>query len=149
MRPWAADSAPVSLGFAESFLGLLDSIEKRHRLCLMDNYLMGNRRIPPEAGNAAMADLANQLPTAVRFSLQRIEDRYRGGSVELRVPPFGAIQCIQGQEHRRGTPPNVVEMAPEVFIALCLKETTFPQEVLAGRISLSGVMAAEVAVVFD
>jgi hypothetical protein len=40
-------------------------------------------------------------------------------------------------------------MAPEVFIALCLRETTFPQELLAGRISLSGVMAAEVAVVFD
>jgi hypothetical protein len=110
---------------------------------------MGTRRIPPEAGNAAIADLANQLPTAVRFLLQRIEDRHRGGSVELRVPPYGAIQCIQGQEHRRGTPPNVVEMGPEVFMALCLKETNFSQELQAGRISLSGLMALEVAAVFD
>jgi hypothetical protein len=110
---------------------------------------MGTRRISPEAGNAALLDTANQMPMAVRFLLQKIEDRHRGGSVELRVPPYGAIQCIKGQEHRRGTPPNVVEMSPEVFIALCLKQTEFTEEFQAGRILVSGVMAAEVQIVFD
>lgn len=110
---------------------------------------MGTRRIPPEAGNAAIADLENQMPTAVRFLLQRIEDRHRGGSIELRVPPYGAIQCVKGQEHRRGTPPNVVELSPEVFVSLCLKQARFENELALGHISLSGVMAQEIAAVFD
>ena len=110
---------------------------------------MGTKRISAELGNAALSDLANQMPTAVRFLLQKIEDRHKGGSIELRVPPYGAIQCISGQEHRRGTPPNVVELAPEIFIALCLKKTNFTNELELGKIALSGAMAPAVSVVFD
>ncbi len=88
---------------------------------------MAGKQISQLDGQAALADLPAQLPTAVRYLLQRIEKNHRGGTVELRVPPFGAIQCIEGMNHRRGTPPNVVELTPEVFIALCSGDMTFDE----------------------
>ena len=75
------------------------------------------RRIPIAAGTAAVLawrhdpDLVDRetTATAVRFSLEELALRAPGRSVEVRVPPFGAVQCIAGQTHTRGTPPNVVE----------------------------------------
>lgn len=90
---------------------------------------MAGKKISSDAGNAALSDLPEQLPTAVRYLLQKIEADFRGGTVELRVPPFGAVQCIEGMNHSRGTPPNVVEMTPEVFLALCKGEIS-PQEAM-------------------
>ena len=49
------------------------------------------------------------LALAVRYSLQLLAEQSPGGAVEVRVPPFGAVQCIEGPKHTRGTPPNVVE----------------------------------------
>lgn len=51
----------------------------------------------------------NTIATAVRFSLEELASRAPGNSVEVRVPPYGVAQCIEGPRHTRGTPPNVVE----------------------------------------
>jgi hypothetical protein len=109
---------------------------------------MGKKRITAQEGESALANLPDQLPTAVRYLLQEIEIRHPGGTVELRVPPYGAVQCIAGMDHRRGTPPNVVEIAPELFIDLALKRISFDSVPVGGGLTLSGVRAGEIAQVF-
>jgi hypothetical protein len=64
-----------------------------------------------------------------------------GRSVELRIPPFAAIQCVKGGNHRRGTPPNVVEMSPETLIALIQYPLRWDELVCKGLISASGTSA--------
>lgn len=84
----------------------------------------------------------------VRYLLQSLEDRHPGGSIELRVPPYGAVQLVAGMEHRRGTPPNVVEISPELFIELCTGESEFADQVNTRGLTLSGVRAQELSSVF-
>lgn len=55
---------------------------------------------------------------AVRYLLQLLADRAPGNTVEVRVPPYGAVQCIEGPTHTRGTPPNVIEMPAATWVAL-------------------------------
>lgn len=110
---------------------------------------MGKKRISAQEGQTALANLPEQLSTAVRYLLQEIEIRHPGGTVELRVPPYGAVQCIAGMDHRRGTPPNVVEIAPELFIELALKRLTLSEVPTGSGLLLSGVRASEIAVVFE
>ena len=57
------------------------------------------------------------LALAVRYSLQLLAEQSPGGAVEVRVPPFGAVQCIEGPKHTRGTPPNVVETDAATWLA--------------------------------
>jgi len=109
---------------------------------------MSKKQISSPDGEAALADLPGQLPTAVRYLLQQIEKNHRGGTVELRVPPFGAVQCIEGMNHRRGTPPNVVELTAEVFLALCRGEITIDEATLTPGCNFSGEKTAELAKVF-
>ena len=109
---------------------------------------MGKKLISEADGKAALADLETQMPTAVRYLLQQISVAYPGGTVELRVPPFGAVQCLEGLNHRRGTPPNVVEMAPEVFLSLCNGESSWQSELEDGRVLASGALADEAARLF-
>ena len=58
------------------------------------------------------------IKAQVRQILKIVQKLAPGKTVELRIPPFAAIQCMGGGNHRRGTPPNVVEMSPEILIAL-------------------------------
>ena len=109
---------------------------------------MGKKRISAQEGELALANLPDQLPTAVRYLLQEIEIRHPGGTIELRVPPYGAVQCIEGMDHRRGTPPNVVEITPELFIELALKRISFDQVPIGAGLVLSGARAHEIASVF-
>jgi hypothetical protein len=107
---------------------------------------MAKRQISKTDGESAIA--TGDQPTAVRYLLQLIESAAPGGAVELRVPPFGAIQCIGGLDHRRGTPPNVVELSPERFVALALGEMSWEQLVESGELLASGVMASELRNLF-
>ena len=75
---------------------------------------------------------------AVRYTLQMLRRTAPGASVEIRVPPWGAIQAIEGPTHTRGTPPAVVEMAPAVWLGLALGSMTFEDAVEAGQIRASG-----------
>lgn len=86
---------------------------------------------------ASRADLA----TAVRYLLQLLVEKAPGNTVEVRVPPFGAVQVLEGPRHTRGTPPNVVEMDAATWIALATGEEAWPDAVAAGRIAASGTRA--------
>jgi hypothetical protein len=83
------------------------------------------------------------LASAVRSSLRTLEHTAPGHTVEIRVPPFGAVQCIEGPRHTRGTPPNVVETDPATWLALALGLLSW--EGAADRVSASGHRASEVA----
>ena len=58
-----------------------------------------------------------QIAASVKEILELIKDISPGKSVELRVPPYGAIQCVAGINHRRGTPPNTVEMSGQTLVS--------------------------------
>lgn len=89
------------------------------------------------AGSTQRADRA----TAVRYLLQLLIEKAPGNAVEVRIPPFGAAQVIEGPRHTRGTPPNVVEMDAETWIALATGAADWTTLHAAGRISASGVRA--------
>jgi hypothetical protein len=76
--------------------------------------------------------------TAVRYLLQVLTDAAPGKSVEVRVPPFGAVQCVEGLSHTRGTPPNVVEMDAPTWVALATGTLGWSEAVAGGRVSASG-----------
>ena len=81
------------------------------------------------------------LAEAVRSTLRTLENSAPGHSVEVRVPPFAAIQCIEGLRHTRGTPPNVVETDPRTWLELATGRIDFAEAVADGRISASGTRA--------
>jgi len=77
----------------------------------------------------------------VRYLLQELADRAPGRSVEVRVPPFGAVQCIEGTSHRRGTPPAVIEMDAQTWIALGMGTMTWADAMTRGQARASGERA--------
>src|ERR1700743_2144774 len=85
---------------------------------------MARARIADELGNASVRSALDgtadpeTTATAVRYLLQLLSERAPGNTVEVRVPPFGAVQAIEGPRHTRGTPPNVIEMDAATFLAL-------------------------------
>jgi hypothetical protein len=79
--------------------------------------------------------------TAVRYLLQLLAERAEGNTVEVRVPPFGAVQCIPGPRHTRGTPPNVVEMDAATWLALASGARRWDDAVAAGAVHASGQRA--------
>ncbi|MQY04841.1 sterol carrier family protein [Actinomadura macrotermitis] len=78
---------------------------------------------------------------AVRFLLDRLAELAPGRSVEVRVPPHAAVQCVDGPHHTRGTPPNVVEMDGETWIALAAGRLTWAEALETGRVRASGARA--------
>jgi hypothetical protein len=81
------------------------------------------------------------LRDAVRALLTDLSRRAPGRSVEVRVPPYGAIQCGAGPRHTRGTPPNVIEMDPITWVLLATGRLTWESAVAEGRIAASGSRA--------
>ena len=81
------------------------------------------------------------LATAVRYALQLLADRAPGHTVEVRVPPFGAVQAVEGPRHTSGTPPNVIETDPATWIALAIGAIAFSDAIGAGRALASGSRA--------
>jgi hypothetical protein len=79
------------------------------------------------------------LRDAVRTLLSELARRAPGHSVEVRVPPYGAIQCVPGPRHTRGTPPNVVETDPLTWILLATGRLSWAEARRTGRLSASGV----------
>ncbi|UGS25350.1 hypothetical protein K8F61_11710 [Microbacterium resistens] len=110
------------------------------------------RKIDTAAGREALAavgvarEAAERPPrtayaAAVRYLLQLLEEKAPGNSVEVRVPPFGAVQVVQGPRHTRGTPPNVVEMDPETWIDVATGVRAWADAAADGRIHASGTRA--------
>ena len=82
---------------------------------------------------------------AVKESLAALVALAPGRSVEVRIPPFGAVQCIAGPRHTRGTPPNVVEADPHTWLGLVTGALTWDDALASGRLTASGSRAGEVA----
>jgi hypothetical protein len=93
-------------------------------------------------GNAHIA-LANStnpelLANGVRTSLQWFAEQNPGRAVEVRVPPYLAVQILGGTTHRRGTPPAVVEMSPQTWLELFTQKLIWADAVASGKITASG-----------
>ena len=81
----------------------------------------------------------------VKHFLAVLSERAPGRSVEVRVPPFVAVQCVDGPRHTRGTPPNVVECAPRVWLRLATGLVTVDEAMEAADLTASGSRAGEIA----
>ena len=81
------------------------------------------------------------LREAARYLAGLLAAQAPGRAVEVRVPPYAAVQCIEGPRHSRGTPPNLVEMDPVTWIRLALGVTAWADARAAGAVRASGVRA--------
>jgi hypothetical protein len=81
------------------------------------------------------------LRAAVTYLLDLLATDAPGRAVEVRVPPYAAVQCIAGPRHTRGTPPNVVETDPVTWVQLAVGRLSWAEAVAGGRVSASGPRA--------
>lgn len=86
-----------------------------------------------------------RLAEAVRLTARTVAAMAPGASVEVRVPPFVAVQCIAGPTHTRGNPPNVVETDPRTWLLVATGLLPFGDAVAANAVQLSGSRAPELA----
>lgn len=77
----------------------------------------------------------------VKSTLALLADKYPGKAIEVRIPPYAAVQCGDGPKHTRGTPPNVIEMDAQVWLQLVSGERTWSDAFNEGLIFASGVRA--------
>lgn len=108
----------------------VDPHELRARVAAVQTWLTGGDQ-PDRATLAA----------AVRLSLRTLAELAPGTNVEVRIPPFAAVQCIEGPRHTRGTPPNVVETDPRTWLELATGRLQWTEAVAAGRVTASGSRA--------
>lgn len=91
-------------------------------------WLAGEAEQPPRA----------VLGAAVKTSARWLAQQVPGRSVELRVPPHVAVQCIEGPRHTRGTPPNVVETDAATWLRLATGQVSWEAALAEGRVTASG-----------
>jgi hypothetical protein len=104
------------------------------------------RRVPVAAGRSAVDRWRSQrlgtahedVATAVRYTLEELATVAPGRSVEVRVPPFGAVQCVAGTTHTRGTPPNVVETDAQTWLEVATGLVSWQAAWDAGSLRVSG-----------
>ena len=96
------------------------------------------------AGTGTMPDRV-MLRAAVKESLAALAAAAPGRNVEVRVPPFGAVQCVAGPRHGRGTPPNVVETDARTWLALATGRLDWAEALASGSLRASGSRTPEIA----
>ncbi|SDR71418.1 sterol carrier family protein [Corynebacterium timonense] len=96
-------------------------------------------------GQSAAAPGRAELADACRRTARALAEELPGSTVELRVPPFVAVQCVEGPRHTRGTPPNVVECSPQTWLRLATGVLSFDDALEEGLVEASGSRAGEVA----
>jgi hypothetical protein len=119
--------------------------------------MAARRSVDPAKTRAAVSAIADwlhddgvpepgrtELGEAVRLTARTLAATAPGSSVEVRVPPFVAVQCISGTEHRRGNPPNVVETNPRTWLLLATGLLAVADAVASGALQFSGARAAEI-----
>jgi hypothetical protein len=105
------------------------------------------RKVDQAAGSAAVESVLSgetdreAVALAVRYLLEVLASDFEGHTVEVRVPPWGAVQAIEGPRHTRGTPPNVIETDAETWIALATGSLSWGDAVAGARASASGQRA--------
>ncbi|NKQ55949.1 hypothetical protein HFP15_24020 [Amycolatopsis sp. K13G38] len=109
----------------------VDPAELRAALMAISAWLSGEAEKPARPALAA----------AVRLSLRALAADAPGRSVEVRVPPFAAVQCVEGLRHTRGTPPNVIETDPRTWLELATGRLQWTDAVEGGRVTASGTRA--------
>ena len=77
----------------------------------------------------------------VKETLALLVERAPGRAIEVRIPPYAAVQCGEGPTHTRGTPPNVIEMDSDTWLALARGQESWSEALHAGRIQASGARA--------
>src|SRR6478735_1823633 len=95
--------------------------------------------VPGSGGPGAVP--RTTIATAVRYCLEEVTARAPGNSVEVRVPPFGVTQCVEGPRHTRGTPPNVIECDAATWLEMVTGQLAWADAVAAGRVAASGLRA--------
>jgi hypothetical protein len=113
-----------------------DPAKTRAAVLAVAEWLRDANRPQPDRGS---------LGDAVRLTARTLAAVAPGASVEVRVPPFVAVQCISGPEHRRGNPPNVVETDPRTWLLLATGQLTVADAAATGALQLSGSRASEIA----
>jgi hypothetical protein len=114
----------------------------RRRIKHDDGIAAINAVIQASKDSTPLAETDQLFITAVRYLLEELAEVAPGNSVEVRVPPLGATQCIDGPRHTRGTPPNVVELPPRVWFDLALGTLSWESAVTEHLVSSSGVRAS-------
>ena len=109
---------------------------------LADCIVLMARRLKPAAADDVRRALAvregDDLRLLVKHYLALLQERAPGGAVEVRVPPYAAVQVIEGVRHTRGTPPGVVETDALTWVGLCVGEIEWGQAVADGSVHASG-----------
>lgn len=90
------------------------------------------------SSDLATAHEQGDTKALVKHYLAALEQRAPGRSVEVRVPPFAAVQVVEGVRHTRGTPPAVIETDADTWLALATGRTTWHEAVDAGTVRASG-----------
>ena len=111
------------------------------RLTLLDDEEFAAVCARLDAGGTDRGDLR----AATKHTLALLQAKAPGSSVEVRVPPFVAVQCISGPKHRRGNPPNVVETDPRTWLLLATGLLDVADAAASGALRLSGARAGEIA----
>lgn len=81
---------------------------------------------------------ADDVGTATRYLLEELAARAPGSAAEIRVPPYGVVQCLPGPRHTRGTPPTVVETDALTWVQLAGGRLVWEDAVAQGTVSASG-----------
>jgi hypothetical protein len=77
----------------------------------------------------------------VKTTLNALTVKAPGRAIEVRIPPYAAVQCGEGPAHTRGTPPNTIEMDAQTWLALASGELSWDQAVASGAVLASGSRA--------
>ncbi len=112
-----------------------DPAKTRQALTAIAEWLRDETRPAPDR---------NTLGTAVRLTARTLAALAPGASVEVRIPPFVAVQCVSGPKHTRGTPPNVVETDPRTWLLLATGMLAPADAKATGLLTLSGSRAGEI-----
>jgi hypothetical protein len=112
-----------------------DPVKTRAAVVAVEDWLRDDTRPAPSRA---------ELAAAVRLTARTLAAQAPGTSVEVRVPPFVAVQCISGPRHTRGTPPNVVETDPRTWLFLATGLLAVTDASAAGALHLSGSRAGEI-----
>ncbi|MFD9793228.1 sterol carrier family protein [Streptomyces sp. NPDC059070] len=134
LLPGADPARPVATGCGAMTLGDL-MVTRTVELCLHTDDL--NDALP---GLDIPYD-RQALAACTRLLADALAARAPGGSVEVRIPPYAVVQCVEGPRHTRGTPPNVVETDPLTWLRLATGRTAWSAELDAARVAAGGERA--------
>lgn len=112
-----------------------DPAETRQAVLTIADWLRDEARPAPDRA---------ALGNAVRLTARTLAGLAPGASVEVRIPPFVAVQCVAGPRHTRGTPPNVVETDPRTWLLLATGLLSFKEATGSGALTLSGARASDI-----